>query len=666
MRFSGPILSRLEGAGRIVDRRDERLPTAWIRGADTPVPTTTTLVADAGAPIAWPGNTPTVIVMLSGRCASAERALDDAFAAGARAYVIAPEGWGEGVRGGPFARFPKAQVLVRRVARPPATAVWSPEHAWIWFGDDAAEPAWRMPLDAPQAAALRLACLRLFWHHGLDEGYNRDGAVAFRPCGPRPFDVPEARDDAALRITEGAIPLYEGGAEAIVYTDAAATLPTRAARVWCPPSGADHATLAHLAERGAEVVWAPRALPRCFVGPTEARVTPMSARWSMSLKLTAAQREDLKVILRAPTPWRFAREVSLREIEAGADLRVQLAGSDSAVPLKVDEQLVAAEVRAPSLRACDEAAPTSWPTPGPLTLTAHWRWAVLPPTLPKGSKDDPLVEAWRQLDRDFATRSKAAVEALDRARQQKSTWAKTFEALKGALLGFDRTQGGLEQRLIALAEHVPSRAGPARARDLVGELAEVVKEVAAFVRDVDAAEQKAREDKERAEKLAEFERRQKEDARARDERQKDLDLHRKRLAALEAQAEALSTATEGESPEQAKDREVARKRNHDEQRSLEKFIKLLEGQVQDFDKALARTFVYRPTPSKPGTPGGASFVPAAVQNELRPPTDALPSVGRLVVAKQRYLAIQAWEDLDAGEREAARLNASLVADLEGA
>lgn len=665
MRFSGPIRARLDGVGRTVDRRDERLPTAWIHGADTPLPTTTTLVDDASAPLAWANDAKTAIVMLSGRCASAERALDDALAAGARVYVIAPEGWGEGVRGGPFARFPKAQVLVRRVARPPATAVWTAERAWIWFGDNAAEPAWRMRLDAPQAAALRLACLRLFWHHGRNEGFNRDGAVAFRACGQRPFDVPEARDDAALRITEGVLPRYEGDAEAIVYTDSTATLPTRAKRAWCPPSGADHATLARLAERGAEVVWAPRSLPRCFIGATEAVVTPMSAHWTMSLKLSPAQRDELSVILRAPTRWRFARNVSLREIEAGAELRVQLPSADAAVPLTVDETLVAAEVRAPSLRACDTAEPASWPAPRALTLTAHWRWEVLPPTLPKGTQDDPLVEAWRQLDRDFAARAKSAREALDRARQQKSGWARTLEALKGAFLGFDRTQGGLEQRLAPLAESVPSATGPARARTLVSELAEIENEIATFVRDIDAAEQKAREDKERAEQRAAFDRSHEENTRVRGGRQQELDTRRKRVAALDEQVEALSKAPEGESPEQAKDREVALKGHRDEQQKVKKHVALLENQVRELDQALAREFVFRPTPAKPGATGGASFVPAAAKRELRPPSDALPSVGRLVIAKQRYLAIKAWEDLDAGEHEAARLDASLVADLEG-
>jgi hypothetical protein len=55
-----------------------------------------------------------------------------------------------------------------------------------------------------------------------------------------------------------------------------------------------------------------------------------------------------------------------------------------------------------------------------------------------------------------------------------------------------------------------------------------------------------------------------------------------------------------------------------------------------------------------------------MKTELRPPSEALPSVGRLVTAKQRYLAIKVWEDLDAGEREAERLSASLVADQEDA
>lgn len=667
MRFSGPIRGRLEGAGRSVDRRDERLPTAWIRGADTQAPDTKTLVCDASAPIAWSDDAKVVIVMLSGRCASAERALDDALVAGARVYLIAPEGWGEGALKGPFARSPKAQALVRRVARTPATAVWTSERAWIWFGDNAAEPAWRMRLDATQSAALRLACLRLFWHHGIDEGFNRDGAIAFRACGERPFDVPEARDDAAVRITEGVLPRYEGGPDALVYTDSVSTLPTRAARVWCPPSGADHQALAQLAERGAEVVWAPRALPRCFVGPTGAFVTPMSPRWSMTVKLSPDQAADLSAILRAPTEWRFQRNATLREIEAGTDLRVLLPGASDAAPLTVNETLVAADVRALTLRACDAAEPTSWPAPRPLTLMVNWRWEVIPPTLPKGSKDDPLVEAWRQLDRDFESRSKTAREALARVRQQQSVLSRTFEALKGALLGFDRTQGGLERRLDELAENVPSKAGPERARALVIELAEIEEGVATFVRDVDAAEQKAREDKERAEQRATFDRAREQNSRARGDRQAELDTRRKTLSSLDEKIEALSKAPDAETPEQAKDREVALKGHRDDRQKVKKHVDLLVGQVRELDGSLAREFVFRPSVTKPGAGGGASFVPAAVKSELHAPVVALPSVGRLVVVgKTRHLAITDWAHLDAAEQEATRLAASLVADLEGA
>jgi hypothetical protein len=386
----------------------------------------------------------------------------------------------------------------------------------------------------------------------------------------------------------------------------------------------------------------------------------------MSLRLSSEQREELSAILRAPTPWRFQRDVALREIEVGADLRVLLPGADDAVPLTVDETLVAPQVRSPSLRACEAAEPPFWPAPRPLTLTARWRWEVLPPTLPKGSKDDPLIEAWRQLDRAFEARVKASQQSLQGVREQQGTLARTFEALKGALLGFDRTLGGIELRLRELAKEVPSQVGPEQARALGLRLGDVEQEVATLVRDVDAAEQRAREDKERAEQRATYEGAREENTRHRGRRQTELDAQRRRLAALDEQIEALSKTPDGESPAQAKDREVALMGCRDEHRKAKRHVELLEGQVRELEQSLAREFVFRPSASKTSPRGGAGFVPAAMKTELRPPSEALPSVGRLVTAKQRYLAIKVWEDLDAGEREAERLSASLVADQEDA
>lgn len=665
MRLSGPILPRVEGAGRVVDRRGERLPTAWVGGADTPAPTTTALVRAPHAQVAWSRPPEVAIVMLSGRCAGAERALDNVLAAGARVYLIAPEGWGEGLRGGPFARSPKARVLVRRVARPPATAVWTSAGAWLWFGDDAAEPAWRVALDAPQSEALRLACLRLFWHHGVDEGYNRDGAVAFRPCGPRPFDVPEAPDDATLRVVEGPLPSCEGDPTALVCTDAATALPARAARVWCPPSGAAHPSLARLLVDSTEVVWAPRALPRCVVGAGGAFVTPSSARWTLSLWLSAAQEQDLRAILVAPTPWRFLRDVTLDELDAGTDLLVLLPDAAAALPLTADEALVAPPARAPSLRACEDTQPPTWPAPHALTLTARWRWEVIPPTLPKGGKDDPLTEAWRQLDREFDARAKAARKSLQGAREQQGVLAKTFEALKGALLGFGRTQVALEQRVEELAVDVPSALGPGRAGEWIAALDEAEREVAALTRDVDEAGRRAREDKERAEQQAAFD-----SGRARSEKdhaqkRNELDAQRRKLASLSERIESLANAPPSERPEDAKDRAVTLAGCRDERQRAERHASLIEGQVRELERDLARTFVFRPSASKPAAQGAGGFVPEAKKAALHPPGEALPRVGRLVLAKQRYLAIKAWEDLDEGEREAKRLSATLVADLEG-
>lgn len=666
MSLSGTIRASLPGVGRRIDRRGERLPTAWIRGAELASPVTHVLVRDADSPVEPARDAGPLLVMLSGSCPGAERSLDAALASGARVYVLAYEGWGDGTRGGPFARTSGVNALVRRVARPPVSAVWSPGRSWIWFGDDAARPSWRMLLDAAQAEALRLVFLQLFWHHAVDEGWNRDGAVAFRPCGPRPFDVPEARDNAPLRIADGPVAHYEGASGALVYTPTTAGTVVRVERLWCPPSGDGHDTLAALTRAGVEVVWAPRALPRCFVEPSRACVTPSSTRWSLIVTLSPEQRGELATILRAPTVWRFGYDVALGDLECESDVCVLLPGALREAPLVEEETLVTSEVRARSLRECAGALPTTWPASGPLSLTASWSWEVFPPTLPKGAREDPLVVQWRRLDEGFAARVAGARERLARVRDQQGALARTFEALKGALLGFDRTRSGIEGRVEALATCVPSRLGPEGARAKLIELESVEQELTRLAWDVDAEEQKAREERERAEQRASFEDKRTRDVREREKKHDELTLARERLRKFEEIAEALTTAVPEEDAAHAKDREVQLAKLGDDRRRAVKQVMLIEGQVKELDEVLRREFVYVPSITKSGAGGGARFVPAPVRGETRPPADALPGVGRLVVvAKQRYLAIANWDDLDAGEREAARLSAMLVADLEG-
>lgn len=663
MSHADEIPRRVAGVGRASDRRGERLATAWVHHGEVPATQGSIFVRDVVDAVAVDDRDDVVLAMLSGACPSAERAVRDAAARGARVYVLAHEAWGAG-EVALFASAPKACVLVRRVARPPVTAICGSRHAWLWFGDDAAAPAWRMALDLGQREAMRAAFLRMFWHDAIDEGMNRDGVVAFGPCGARPFDVPEAPRGASVVIAAGVHALEEGAPDRLVYVDSMAMLPRKARRVWLSTPFDHHERLAEMTRAGVEVVSDPRALPRCHVDREHGALMPRSARWSMTIRLDAAQREALAAILAGPASWRFRADIALGDIEATPGARVQLPGSAQAAPLTGFEALRADDVRAESLRACATAAPTAWPTPHPLSLSVAWQWEVIPPGRPRNGKDAPLVESWRGFDDEYAKRVRRATESLAQVRDRQGPLAKTFATLKAALLGFERTRERLDAELARLAAEVPSRAGPERAGTLAMTLLRIEPEVSTLAADLDKAEREAREASERDEQRAAFDRQREQDRRDRLEKSREFESKRTLRGEIEAKLAALGGAADGSSETASKDREAARKRLGDELSKMSRHIALLEGLLRDLDRALQREFVFQPTSAAPKKSGGG-FVPSAAPLGLHAPANALPSVGRLLVADARqFLAIARWSELDDGEREARRLNASLVADLE--
>lgn len=66
----------------------------------------------------------------------------------------------------------------------------------------------------------------------------------------------------------------------------------------------------------------------------------------------------------------------------------------------------------------------------------------------------------------------------------------------------------------------------------------------------------------------------------------------------------------------------------------------------------------RKSGSKAQAATGARFVPVAAPDDTGAiPGEALPGVGTLLAVKgQRYLVIETWEELDAGEKEAGQLS----------
>ena len=104
----------------------------------------------------------------------------------------------------------------------------------------------------------------------------------------------------------------------------------------------------------------------------------------------------------------------------------------------------------------------------------------------------------------------------------------------------------------------------------------------------------------------------------------------------------------------------------DELQRANKEVTRLRGEISALEQQAADRFEFLPPPTPTGRsaqPGGR-FIPTA--SNVRPatnvPDEALPEVGSLRSHKgQRYLVIQTWDQLAAGEQSASRLAARLCA-----
>lgn len=118
--------------------------------------------------------------------------------------------------------------------------------------------------------------------------------------------------------------------------------------------------------------------------------------------------------------------------------------------------------------------------------------------------------------------------------------------------------------------------------------------------------------------------------------------------------------------DEKKDLDVRQKKNGDERKKHAELLKKLRYDLKKHEGDVARPFTFNAPKleTKAQQPQGKRFVPTGTpsRSSSNVPEDALPEVGSLRTHKgQRYLVIDTWEQLDAGEQAAARLSAKLVA-----
>lgn len=648
---------------RSVDRREAVLGSAWLHRLDTPSwrSPAGVLSVESEQPLGKSLDDDAVLLMTK---PGVDVALENAADLGRRAtrvYVLAEQGWTP--TGTPLARLPR--LLVRRVAQVPTTGLVVGSAAALWFGTG---PTWRLVLTSPQREALRQLFLRSFWHQAVDEAWASGGAFQFRPVSERPFDVPETTGGAVVRlVSDGDEAILQGQATHILLNHAPPRdVPCR--RVWTPPSGVQTGPVLAMLQAGCSVTWDKVGLPDASTDGRKGCLLLPGDDARLRVELSPEQASALREVLHGPAAWSFQAGL---EIGAFADQPVEfwLPGADGAMELSRDVRLDVPTVQPQELREVLEAEPAQWPSPPPLALRVVYAWEVLPPTVPNGAQDDPLVGQWRNVDRDWHKRLAVVRGALETAGGLRASIGKTFKRLMNSIIGFERDETKLQAELVSLEAERPSAAGPAGANELLERLGKLVEEIGKLHRDLEQTEKKAREDEERERQQEEW---ASSVAEARDElpsKKAELEAAREDKASKDQQLEEVEAALAEEKGKKAKKNLKARKYKLTDQRDrAAKQVRSLEQEIEALEARVKEAFVYKPLPTaRPKKKDkGRRFVPSAPKKTIKAiPDDALPSVGVLKRHKgKRYVIIENWSELDIGEAEARRLEARLVAKEE--
>ncbi len=643
---------------RVEKRSDACLPTAWIEVSSkqhmwkdgvwltsTPRPTIPSLDVP-------------VLAMLGQGSKDRFAELLDLAGAGSRVYALVGPEWGKDQACDQLGQAPR--VLVRRLSEVPCTAVHFGTEARIWIGG-----GFILRLDSTQAEALRQNFLRLFWHEATEEAWPVDRQFVWRPAFERPFDVPLVPTSALVRIELTESCLIGNPLGALIHM--AAGLPPDSApkRLWYPVGPNHHEGLAKLTQAGTQVLWADRGLPDILVNGNTGEVLLPGKLGRLRLRLTANQTTEVAQLLTTPPAWQFQTDVRLGETKHRL---AQFWLPDEPAPrAPEDEQLIEVpDVLATSLGEAPSTKPTSVPPPQPLALTVRYQWTVVPPRVPAGTEEDPLVGRWRKLDEDWISRLSQVRNGLHTVDGDQGRVGRVFSHLVSAMLGFKRKHDDLLERVGALEAQRPSAVGPSSALDLLAELVELEDAAAKLHTHLEDTERQAREEEEIKKQQGEWQSRVDAANSALPVRREALATAKERLSAIEAELVRVEKLRNSSDKETRKDLKANKNKLIDEQRRAEKEIKRLRDEIASLEQRATEQFVFHQSPAPMARPtnSGGRFVPPASKappnNNV--PEEALPEVGFLKRHKgQRYLVIKNWEDVALGEQAASRLSARLVA-----
>jgi len=290
---------------RTIARLDERLPMAWVcRNQSSEAIPSLTWMNHGPVDSFHPDVEHPVLGMVASQQDPALSQVLTLARAGARVYLLVPEGWGRQQKIEPeFLQSPS--VLLRRVSHVPTSAILTAAGARVWLGGP-----WSLRLDEQQAESLRQAFLRLFWHEAFEESWTGDKQLFWNVACERPFDVPEVPVNAAVRIGAD-LRLQRDMRGAHVHL-ASNEVPTVAPqKLWFRPGPEHHDKLVKLVRQGTEVVGQDSGLPDMIVHEGGGEMVVSAAKSRLRITLNSGQAVDAKKVLSRDTSWSFRVDLRL-------------------------------------------------------------------------------------------------------------------------------------------------------------------------------------------------------------------------------------------------------------------------------------------------------------------------------------------------------------------
>ena len=404
---------------------------------------------------------------------------------------------------------------------------------------------------------------------------------------------------------------------------------------------------------GSEVIGLAQVLPDMWVTPTEGEIEWPVADFMLRIRLSPSQAHPLHdSLLRARPTAILRKEAPLRTL-SGA---VWLPNAAAAKPCIDEEEIKVGEVSCESLDEVSNKEPAKWPEAPPLVRKAVFTWTNVPAIPPAKAIRSGLYQQWEEADKSLSSRVNTCGDLLrsagERSDQARSTLGRWFEGV----LGLDRKRRELLAEFESLAAVRLVGGSVDAARGFVARLETLEVGVQEYARGVDSDIVKADEQQQREQ----WEKDQAEHKKSLNEIDAKITAAKQRKTSIDEEIREGQRKGESESDWKARQRKL-----NDDLKSTNGEIARLNGSRSEPEQALKRPFSPKLRQGNDAKgKGGKGFVPAPPKGSATPriPAEALPSLGELLEAgSDRFLAIETWEQLDAGRAEAARLKARLVA-----